>query len=360
VDIGLHLRSSAERLGLDGIGVCDVTPFDRTAIDDAVVSGRSAGMRFTFTEPASTDVTSSFPWARRIVAAAWSYLDAAGSPPAAMVGTTRIARFATADHYASLRRRLESLAQILTTAGFRAAILIDDNRLVDRAAAVGAGVGWWGKNTMVLAPGAGPWLLLGSIVTDAPLEVSAPMVRDCGTCEACLPACPTGALVAPGVLDSRRCLAYWAQAPGPIPLEFRQPLGDRLYGCDDCLEACPPGRRALEATPVAATGRRLIADVLSAADVTLLSLFGHFYIPRRDPRYLRRNALVALGNVGSGDDVPVVAGYLGHPDPLLRSHAAWALGSLGGGRSRAALAMAATSERHPAVAEEIAQALGRC
>ena len=129
-------------------------------------------------------------------------------------------------------------------AGHRAAVLCDDSRLVDRAAAVRAGVGWWGKSTMVLAPGHGPWLLLGSVVTDASLPPDTPMARDCGTCAACLPACPTGALVAPGVLDARRCLAALAQSPGAIPREFRRAMGDRLYGCDDCLEACPPGQRA--------------------------------------------------------------------------------------------------------------------
>ena len=112
--------------------------------------------------------------------------------------------------------------------GLRAEVLCDDNRLVDRAAAVRAGVGWWGKNSMVLIPGIGPWSVIGSVATDADLLPDKPLDRSCGACEACLPACPTGALVAPGVLDASRCLAAWAQRPGLVPPEYRIAMGDRL------------------------------------------------------------------------------------------------------------------------------------
>ena len=214
-----------------------------------------------------------------------------------------MARFATANHYDPLRTGLAALAGVLEVAGFRTEIRCDDSRLVDRAAAVRAGVGWWGKSTMVLAPGHGPWLLLGSVVTDAVLPADSPMVRTCGTCEACLPACPTGALVAPGVLDARRCLAALAQSPGTIPREFRRAWGDRLYGCDECLEACPPGRQGLAGGSGPGGGRVDLAEVLGSDDASLLRRFGHFYLPGRDARYLRRNALVALGNSGGAGAV---------------------------------------------------------
>jgi epoxyqueuosine reductase len=363
MDLDARLRATADRLGLAGFGVCDASPFveTRAAIDEARRSGRAAGLRFTLTESASTDVGMSFPWARRLVVGAWSYLDDSGSPAPAVAGLGRVARFATEDHYRELRSRLGVLANILAGEGYRTEILVDDNRLVDRAAAVRAGIGWWGKNTMVLTPRSGPWLLLGSIATDAPLGASAPMVRDCGTCEACLPACPTGALVAPGVLDARLCLAYWAQATGAIPLPLRAAMGDRIYGCDDCLEACPPGHRALAAAGHGVAGRHDIVELLAMDDATLLARFGHFYIPKRQPRFLRRNALVALGNVGGSRPgavaVAVAAGYLGHRDPLLRAHAAWALGALGGGTASAVLDHAADVERDRSVLEEIAEAL---
>jgi epoxyqueuosine reductase len=243
-------------------------------------------------------------------------------------------------------------------AGHRAAVLCDDSRLVDRPAAVRAGVGWWGKSTMVLAPGHGPWLLLGSVVTDAVLPADPPMGRDCGTCTACLPACPTGALVAPGVLDARRCLAALAQSPGTIPQEWRVAMGDRLYGCDACLEACPPGQRWLKVAGASGEGRVDLLEVLASSDPVLLERFGHFYLPGRQARYLRRNALVALGNSGGVGAVAAAADSLAGPDPLLRAHAAWALGRLGGPEAGAALRAAEGREPEATVREEIAAALG--
>ena len=234
--------------------------------------------------------------------------------------------------------------------------MADDARLIDRAAAVRAGVGWWGKSTMVLVPGSGPWVLLGSVVTDAVLSVDAPMQRSCGSCVACLPACPTGAIVEPGVLDARRCLARWLQAPGVIPRELRAAVADRLYGCDDCLDACPPGFRLAE-TAQEERGRFEVVDLLGLDDAGLLARFGHFFLPGRRPRYLRRNALVVLGNTGGSAAGSVAAGYLGHPDWLLRAHAAWALGRLRGAMAVPVLAAAARREPDPRVGEEIEHAL---
>ncbi|NQV05992.1 HEAT repeat domain-containing protein, partial [bacterium] len=259
---------------------------------------------------------------------------------------------ATDDHYLGLRTQLGLVAGMLESEGFRAEVLADDSRLVDRAAAVRAGVGWWGKNAMVLAPGAGPWMLLGSVVTDAPLPVSEPQDRTCGTCSACLPACPTGALVAPGVLDARLCLARWLQAPGVIPAEMRAAVGDRVYGCDDCLDACPPGGRLMDSS-TDRQGTVDLIELLSSADRTLLERFDHWYVPRRQARHIRRNALIALGNSADRSSVGVVAGYLGHPDWLVRAHAAWALGRLGGPWAGAALGARAAGERDARVAAEI-------
>ncbi len=355
-----QLRTEGLANGLVGFGVCTVEPFDsvRADIERRREDGLAGRLAFTFRDPAtSTDIRASVPWAEHLVVGAWSYVPDAGHPGEPAAGTGRIARFATEDHYVGLRRALDAVAARLRSAGHLAEVLVDDNRLVDRAAAVRAGVGWWGKNTMVLAPRFGPWLLLGSVVTDAPLPTTEPMQRDCGTCAACIPACPTGALVAPGVLDATRCIAYWAQTAGVIPVQFRAAMGDRLYGCDDCLDACPPGSRLLDQTTTT-SGRVDLIEVLAAADRTLLTRFGHFYIPRRQPRYLRRNALVAVGNVGGPNAVAVCAGYLGHPDSLLRAHAAWALGRLGGPAARSALREARTRERQESVAAELAAALG--
>ncbi|MBS1195854.1 MAG: hypothetical protein H6R33_574, partial [Actinobacteria bacterium] len=194
MDLVAALRAAAAEAGLAAMGVAPAAPFPevRRALEQRVATGRHGGLRFTFADPArSAAPQASFPWAESLVVAAHAYLGAAGNPGPAAAGTGRVARFATRDHYRPLRAGLAALAGVLVAAGHRAAVLCDDARLVDRAPAVRAGVGWWGKSTMVLAPGQGPWLLLGSLVTDAVLPADSPMGRDCGICAACLPACPT-------------------------------------------------------------------------------------------------------------------------------------------------------------------------
>jgi epoxyqueuosine reductase len=332
-----RLDEQAVQAGLDLLGVASADAFAdvHEHLKARLDSGQAAGLGFTYRDPrTATTPRDSFPWARSLLVGARSYLPTAGSPGPGTGG--RIARVAVDDAYRPLRQALETLAASLRGAGYLAEVLCDDNRLVDRAAAVRAGLGWWGKNTMVLAPRFGPWLLFGSVVTNALLEPDRPMGRDCGSCEACLPACPTGALVAPGVLDARRCLAAWAQAPGSIPVEFRRAMGDRLYGCDECIEACPPGHRLLERSS-SRRGRIDLEWVLRAADAELLARFGHWFIPDRNAAVIRRNALIAAGNSGDRSLVPAVASFVGHPDPSLAEHATWALSVLGGPGAAAVL-----------------------
>ena len=213
-------------------------------------------MQFTYRNPArSTDPSRIMEGARSLIVGARGYQRQAPGQSAVVAG--RVARYAWVDHYEPLRRALGSVAMALEAAGWQARVVADDNALVDRAAAARAGIGWYGKNCNILLPGAGSWFVLGSVVTDAPLPFDAPLADGCGSCQRCLPACPTGALTAPGVLDARRCLAWLVQAPGIFPFEYRVALGDRLYGCDDCQEVCPPNRRsARRAPPRPRPGRR--------------------------------------------------------------------------------------------------------
>jgi len=211
-----ELSELAYRNGAAGFGVTGAQVFsrERAALRASRESCRSGPLRFTYDDPeVASDVSLSFPWARSLVVVSYDYLQAADTPPdqGGVVG-----RFATSNHYAGVRRITGAIAEFLRLGGYRAEMLSDDNRLVDRAAAVRAGVGWPGKSTMVLAPRHGPWMLLGTVVTDASIPVSRPMERDCGTCSACIPACPTGALGEWG-LDARRCLSTWLQTPGSIP-----------------------------------------------------------------------------------------------------------------------------------------------
>jgi epoxyqueuosine reductase len=250
----------------------------------------------------------------------------------------RVARYAWEDHYTPLRSALTVVARELEAAGWRCRVLADDNALVDREAAYRAGIGWYGKNANLLLPGRGSWFVLGSVVTDAPLATDArPLADGCGSCTRCIDGCPTGAIVAPGVVDARRCLAWLLQADGPFPRDHRVALGDRIYGCDDCQEVCPPNHRAdrvdpgTEATPGAQPVVTLL-DMLAADDDELMARYGRWYIPRREARYLRRNALVVLGNVADARDPAVVAALrraLADVDPLVRAHAVWATRRLG-------------------------------
>jgi epoxyqueuosine reductase len=172
--------------------------------------------------------------------------------------------------------------------------------------------------------------VLGTLVTDVQIESTPRLELDCGSCTLCIEACPTGALDEPGVLDSTRCLSYWTQAPAPIPEEYREPLGESVYGCDICQDVCPwnrgvEKRRAEEPLPEGAEPHVSLVDWLATDGTELRERYARLYVPRNDPRYLRRNALVALGNVGGEEHRDLIEPFAEGPDPVLREHAEWAL-----------------------------------
>jgi epoxyqueuosine reductase len=319
--------------GLDALGCTDAAPFTdtRVTLEARRDAGLHDGMAFTYRNPArSTSPDRALEGARSLVVGAHRYGTATGSVPTRPAGV--VARYARDDHYGALRAGLQAVADRLQGDGWRAKVLVDDNALVDRAAAVRAGIGWYGKSSNVLIEGRGSWFVLGAVVTDAVVEHDVQPVPDgCGPCTRCIDGCPTGAIVAPGVVDARRCLAWLVQKTGSFPIEHRVALGARIYGCDDCQEVCPPNKlddRRRPATP----GRDGVAFVdlvglLDADDEDLLAAHGRWYIPRRDPRYVRRNALVALGNVGERGDHEVervLDRYATGDDDLLAEHASWA------------------------------------
>jgi epoxyqueuosine reductase len=337
--------------GLDAVGVAPAAAFDTTRhhLERRKAAGLHAGMAFTYLRPArSCDPAAAVPNARALVVGARSYRRAVvdrgervggqGAPDRGAPPVGRVARYAWEDHYGPLKTALTVIAHRLEADGWRARVVADDNALVDREAAYRAGIGWYGKNSNLLLPGEGSWFVLGSVITDAPLDASAERVADgCGTCTRCLDGCPTGAIVAPGVVDARRCLAWLLQIDGVFPPEHRASLGERLYGCDDCQEVCPPNRRVARTAAGRPAGRSAQATVdlielLDASDAELLDRHGRWYVPRRQARYLRRNALVVLGNVGDAADERVVAALrraLAADDPLVRGHAVWAARRLG-------------------------------
>jgi epoxyqueuosine reductase len=224
-----------------------------------------------------------------------------------------------------LRERLDELGRRL---GGEYRVLVDANQHVDREAAVRSGVGFYGKNTMLITRRHGSWVVLGTLVTTAEIEPSSPLDLDCGSCTLCIDACPTGALDEPGVLDSTKCLSYWTQAPAPVPEEYRADLDGQVYGCDICQDVCPwnrgvEKRRAGDPLPAGATPHVRLAEWLEGDGAELRKRFDRLFVPRNDPRYLRRNALIALGNTGAPADAALAEPFLEDEDELLREQAEW-------------------------------------
>jgi epoxyqueuosine reductase len=322
-----ELSRLAAQLGLDAVGAAPAGPYEETErhIRERRARGLFARMRFTMAQPeVSCHPESLLPGARSVVSAALSYY-APGPDPEP--GEGRLPRYTWSDRYAELREKLEQLGERI---GGEYRVLVDENQHVDREGAARAGVGFYGKNTLLITRRHGSWVVLGTVVTTAEIERSAPLDLDCGSCTRCIDACPTGALDDPGVLDATKCLSYWSQAPGSVPPAYREEMGSYVYGCDICQDVCPwnrgtEKRRAHALLPDDAEPVVSLLDWLEAGDDELRTRYDRLYFPRNDPRYLRRNALIAAGNSGEGSLSSAVERWSEGDDDLLREHAEWAL-----------------------------------
>lgn len=366
------LAAQAAALGFSAFGVASAEPFGEAErlLLDWLQQERHGQMGWLDEARArrSCRPEELLPGARSLVVVAAPYTQAVEPPPPPLHG--RVARYARGqDYHDVLGHRLRQLVVRLRQLGgddLQARLFVDSGPLLEREAAVRAGLGFIGKNTCLIVPGAGSFLLLGAILTDLELGPTPRDTPDCGRCRLCLDACPTGALTAPRQLDARRCIAYLTiELRGPISPDLRSGLGARLFGCDICQEVCPWNRgRGRSAWPefAALDGRGPdldLAELLGLDDQTFRQRFRGSPIKRAKRRGLLRNAAIVLGNLRDRRAVPALARtLLQEPEPLVRAAAAWALGRLGGRRAEEALAQARDQEQEPHVRAELPSEAG--
>ena len=308
--------------------------------------------------------------AKSVISLALSYNTGQPEPPDGLPRGGphgKIARYAWGDDYHDvIKKRLREFAAKLPELAnqpVRTRIFVDDGPMNDRAAAARAGIGWFGKNTNILTQTHGSWVFLAQVITDIPLEPDAPLKKTCGECVMCIDDCPTGAIVAPYVIDNKRCISYLTiELRGAIPRDLRPLVGDWIFGCDICQDVCPVNRKALGSLEPAFQQRH---DFAAPALMPLLELdqpafserFRRSPIKRAKLAGLQRNVCVALGNIGDPVAIPSLTGALRSASSLVRQHAAWALGRIGGADAYNALQSALEDEPDEDVIEEIEFAL---
>jgi epoxyqueuosine reductase len=239
------------------------------------------------------------------------------------------------DYHDVVKGRLKELAgKIVARAGGDVKVFVDTAPVMEKPLAAAAGIGWQGRHTNLVSRDFGSWLFLGTIFTSVEIEPDAPERDHCGSCRACLDACPTGAFPAPYRIDARRCISYLTiENKGPIPAEFRPAIGNRIYGCDDCLAACPWNKFAETASEAKLKAREdlrepPLATLLALDDAAFRVLFSGSPIKRIGVARFLRNVLVAAGNSGDPALVEPCTALLDHSSPPVRGAAVWALSRL--------------------------------
>jgi epoxyqueuosine reductase len=376
--ISARIREWALALGFDAVGIAPVHPSaDAAAYARWVDAGRAGEMAYLTREDAiarRADPTLVVPDARSAVVVAKNYYPAAEAAAAEEPDRAVFARYARNDDYHDiLTPRLIDLQGRINDEllPVRGRAYFDTGPVLERELARRAGVGWAGRNTMLIRPGAGSYFFLGVILLDVELDHDPPFEADhCGTCTRCLDACPTGALLgrddagAP-TMDARRCISYLTiELKGPIPRELRPLIGNRIYGCDICQEVCPHNSpKFVQITTEEAFWPRegvhgaKLFELMGMDQAEFSRRFKSSPVKRAKRRGLLRNVAVALGNWGAPEAVPVLVRALTDQEPLIRGHAAWALGRIGTDAALEALRGTAETEEDERVREEIVLAL---
>jgi epoxyqueuosine reductase len=334
--LALRAKSLAREKGFDLVGIARAdAPPELAFFAEWIARGQAGEMTYLTSQVARRqDLRAAFPWALSLIAVGLQYDTSYQYSTEAPRDRGWIARYAWGDDYHDvMKTMLDGLVEALRqeAGSFAARTYVDTGPVVERAYAAAAGLGAWGKNTCLLHPEHGSWFFLGEVVTDLDLPADAPRPDLCGSCTACLEACPTGALPAPYVLDARRCISYLTiEVKGALPEERRADLGRHVFGCDICQDVCPWNRRRRHRggsafAPRAGLEAPDLGDLASLDDAAFRERFRGSPLKRARRRGLLRNVAVALGNSGDSSRKPVLETLARDEDPLVREHALWAL-----------------------------------
>jgi len=271
------------------------------------------------------------------------------------------------DYHVVLRDRLAKLEKYIMERVPDALCksMVDTGELVDRAVAQRAGVGWSAKNCAIITPEFGSYVYLGEMITNLPLAPDTPMEDQCGECNKCIDACPTGALIQGGQLNAQRCIAFQTQTKGFLAEEFREKLGNRIYGCDTCQTICPKNKgmdfhNHIEMEPDPEIAKPLLVPLLTISNKEFKEKYGHISGSWRGKKPIQRNAIIALAHFKEESAIPDIIGVMkDDPRPVIRGTAAWALGKIGGDESMQALTTLSDKETDPEVLQEMKDALTR-
>ncbi len=325
------LKAQAREHGADlcGIAPARALPESRAYVD-WLAAGRQGGMDYMARGVESRqDIVRWYPGAKSVLLCGFSYSD--GAADEKTPGAGRVARYARLpDYHPQLKRRLESVLAWLKDLrpGADGRVFVDTSPLLERLYARYAGLGWVGKNTMLIAPRLGSYFFLAGLAVNVALPADEPAADHCGSCARCLEACPTDAFPAARVLDAGRCISYLTiENKGPIAPELRQATGDWIMGCDVCQEVCPWNRfaRAGSAFEKALPPSLDLGELAAMPPARFKERFGGTPLSRPKRRGMLRNALLAMGNSGDDRFRPLLEAFLDDPDPVLAEQAAWSL-----------------------------------
>jgi len=338
IELKNRLITFAHDLGFDSCRIAKChPPAHAPEFHDWLEDGAHGEMHYMARgEEKRRDPQKILPGAKSIIVLALNYFQGdrrqarvVANPPEAGAKTKgRIARYAWGeDYHRVIDAKLDKIDRLLREFGGEQKRYVDTGPILERDYAAAAGIGWHGKSTMLIDEKLGTWFFLAELLTTLELSPDPPSRDHCGTCERCIKACPTGAITAPHKLDARLCISYLTiELKGSIPIELRPLMGDRIFGCDDCLDACPWNRFA----QVSYESAFALRDYLHLGDMEFRNLFRDSPIKRIKRRGFLRNVCVALGNVGTKEDLPALEHAADEPEPLIAEHAEWAIRQIRG------------------------------